>query len=263
MVGRRIISALGLLTLAGMSVWAEEKRAEPFRWQGVVGAGKTLEIKGVNGSIKALPANGTQVELEALRSGSPEPARVEIKMVEHAGGITFCAVYPSDDPSNPNECAPGEGGRMNVRNNKVKVEFTARVPAGVNFVGRTLNGDVVAQELSGDVEAFSVNGAIQVATRGWVQGKTVNGGISASLGNANLPRATHFSTVNGNVVVSFQSGVNVNLEAETVHGSIRTDFPLTVQGKFGPKKVQGLLGSCGPSLRVNTVNGGIQLRKNP
>jgi DUF4097 and DUF4098 domain-containing protein YvlB len=126
-----------------------------------------------------------------------------------------------------------------------------------------VNGGVEAKDMSGDVEAFSVNGGIQIATRGWAQGKTVNGGISASLGNSNLPRATQFSTVNGGVVVSFQSEVNANLEAETVNGSISTDFPLTVQGKFGPKKIQGTLGSGGPSLRITTVNGSIQLRKNP
>jgi hypothetical protein len=264
MIWRKMPVALVMICLAAMWAWPEDKKAEPFRWQGTVAAGKMVEVKGVNGPVKAQAASGAQVELEAIRSGNrSDPSKVEIKKIEHAGGVTFCAVYPSEDPSRPNECTPGEGGKMSVRNNDVKVEFAVRVPAGVKFVGRTVNGGVEASELSGDVEAYTVNGGIQIATRGWAQGKTVNGGISASLGNMNLSRPAEFSTVNGGVSVSFQSGVNANLEAETVNGNIHTDFPLTVQGKFGPKKIQGTLGSGGPTLRLATVNGSIQLQKNP
>ena len=61
------------------------------------------------------------------------PAEVKIEVVEHAGGVTICAVYPSSGA--PNECKPGKGGRMNVRDNDVNVEFKVSVPAGVRFVG--------------------------------------------------------------------------------------------------------------------------------
>ena len=62
----------------------------------------------------------------------------------HAGGVTICAVYPSRDARKPNECPPGDGGRMNVQNNDVSVRFTVRVPAGVTFVGKTVNGEIEA-----------------------------------------------------------------------------------------------------------------------
>jgi hypothetical protein len=35
-----------------------------------------------------------------------DPAEVEIEVVEHAGGVTICAVYPSPG-SRPNECRQG------------------------------------------------------------------------------------------------------------------------------------------------------------
>ena len=40
---------------------------------------------------------------------------------------------------------------MNVQNNDVTVRFTVRVPAGVAFVGRTVNGEVEATRLNGGV----------------------------------------------------------------------------------------------------------------
>jgi hypothetical protein len=255
---------LAMLTCAGATVAAEDERAESFHWQGKVASGKTVEIKGINGGINAEAASGDQVELTATRRGArSDPTKVEIKMVEHPTGITFCAVYPSEDSSKPNECVPGEGGRMKFRDNDVNVQFSLLVPAGVRFIGRTVNGGVEANGLAGDAEAFTVNGRISISTKGWAQAKTVNGSITVSMAASSLLRPTTFQTVNGSVTVSFQSGINASLEAETVNGSISTDFPLTVQGKFGPKKIQGTLGNGGEKLRLATVNGSIQIGKAP
>ncbi len=105
---------------------------EEFRWQGRVQAGQTLEIKGINGKVRAECSNGNQVEVVAeKRANRSDTKEVEIRVLEHAGGVTICAVYPSDDPSRPNECVAGQGGRMNVRDNDVQVNFTVKVPAGV------------------------------------------------------------------------------------------------------------------------------------
>ena len=69
--------------------------AEDFAWRGRVGAGQTLEIRGVNGGITA-DASGGEVEVTAVKRGrNSDPASVEVKVVEHGGGVTICAVYPS------------------------------------------------------------------------------------------------------------------------------------------------------------------------
>ena len=54
-----------------------------------------------------------------------------------------------------------------------------------------------------------------------------------------------------------QSGTN--FYAETVHGSITSDFPVTLRGKFGPKEISGKIGKGGHELRLATVNGSIRL----
>jgi len=46
-----------------------------------------------------------------------------------------------------------------------------------------------------------------------------------------------------------------------VNGDISTDFPITVTGKFGKRKLNGTVGSGGRLLEMNTVNGGIELKK--
>jgi DUF4097 and DUF4098 domain-containing protein YvlB len=51
------------------------------------------------------------------------------------------------------------------------------------------------------------------------------------------------------------------VRATTVNGEIETDFPLTITGKFGPRRLNGTIGSGGRRLDLSTVNGSIKLRK--
>lgn len=114
------------------------RSADDFQWRGNVRPGGTIEVKGVNGDVTAVPASGPDVEVTAerkARRNNPEDVRLEV--VEHADGVTICAVYPSKDANQPNECRPGTQGRMNVQNNDVSVRFVVHVPAGVRFAGRT------------------------------------------------------------------------------------------------------------------------------
>ncbi len=247
--------------LSVRSAFAEPQTTSDFRWQGAVAPGQSIEIKGVNGSIDASPSTSGQVEVVAERSGRrDDPNEVKIEVVPHAGGVTICAVYPNPDGP-PNECAPGEGGHMRTRNNDVKVKFTVRVPSGVAFVGRTVNGRVEARDLGGDVTAHTVNGSIDVATTGLATASTVNGSIRASMGRADWPDDLSFETVNGGITLDLPDGVNADVEAKTVNGSISTDFPLTVSGRFSNRRLSGTLGSGGRRLDLQTVNGSIALRR--
>jgi DUF4097 and DUF4098 domain-containing protein YvlB len=235
--------------------------AEDFSWHGRIASGGTIEIKGVNGSIDATAGTGPEVEVTAVKKARrSDPDEVEIKVVEHSGGVTICAVYPSRG-SRSNECQPGEGGHMNTRDNDVNVEFEVKVPAGVRFVGRTVNGGIEATGLPGDAEAYTVNGGVRLEAAGVARGETVNGGIRASLGRADWTGELKLSTVNGGIRLELPEGTNASVKAETVNGSITTDFPLTVQGRVNRRHLNGQIGSGGRELELETVNGSIDIKK--
>lgn len=237
---------------------------QEFRWRGRVAKGATLEIKGVNGGVRAEPAAGDEAQVLALKRGRRrDPAQVEIRVVEHEGGTTLCAVYPSPDPATPNECRPVEKGRMNVRNNDVSVEFTVRVPREVSFVARTVNGSVEAAGLSGNVEAHTVNGSVKVSTDGHARARTVNGSITAAVGRADWTEPVAFRTVNGAISLTLPRESSASLQAETVNGSIATDFPLTGVTRLGRRELSGTIGSGGRKLALATVNGSIRLSRGP
>jgi hypothetical protein len=248
---------LSLIVLA-----AQPAAAQDFRWSGPLASGKTLEVRGINGAIHATPASGREALVTATkRSRKSDPTGVEIKVVEHPGGVTICAVYPARRAGRPNECQPGGGGRNDSRDNDVDVEFEVRVPAGVTFEGTTVNGDVRADNLPGDASLATVNGDVDVSAAGTARGSTVNGSIDARLGRADWTGSLKFSTVNGGITVTLPTGTGTDIEAATVNGSIDSDFPITVQGRVNPRSMRGRIGAGGRSLDLNTVNGSIRLRE--
>jgi hypothetical protein len=251
-----ILAAAAALAISTLAAAAQEE----FHWAGKVAAGAAVEIKGINGGIVATGTPGGDVDVTAIKKGrKSDPAQVEIEVVEHAGGVTICAVYPSDGA--PNECRPGEGGRMKLRDNDVSVEFKVKVPAGVRFVGRTVNGGIKAGGIAADAEAHTVNGGVDLDAAGTARAETVNGGITARLGRADWTGALKLKTVNGGIDVVMPEGLSADVKASTVNGDIQTDFPLTVKGRISRRKIEGTIGGGGRLLEVETVNGAIELRK--
>lgn len=230
---------------------------EEFDWSGSVEAGQTVEIKGVNGSVEAQPSSSGRVEVHAVKSGRrDDPSEVRIEVVEHAGGVTVCALYPDRDDS----CEPGAGG-LGAHNNDVQVKFTVRVPPGANFTGRTANGSVEAASIDGNVEASTVNGEIEVSAAGWVRASTVNGGIDVSMGRADWTGELRLATVNGSVEVALPAGASTEVRLKTLNGEIDSAFPVELKGKYGsPRKADGTLGGGGGrELEIESVNGSVKL----
>lgn len=257
------LAATGTLAPATAPAHPQEEATqagEDFEWRGTVARGKAIEIKGVNGGIHAEATTGREVEIVAKkRARRSDPASVQIEVIEHAGGVTVCAVYPTPRGERANQCEPGEGGRMNVKDNDVQVEFTVRVPAGVRFVGRTVNGGIEARRLEADAEAYTVNGSIEVSAVGVVRATTVNGSIDAEMGTSSR-EPLEFETVNGAITLVLPASTGAELRASTVNGEISSDLPLTVRGKINRRTVTGTIGRGGPELRMSTVNGSIRLR---
>jgi hypothetical protein len=254
----------------------ELAKTEEFRWTGQVSAGQAIEIKGLNGSISAEPAVGGEIEVVAVKKAHrSDVASVNIKVVPHANGITICAVYPSDRTDHPNTCEPGSrialsngsnddrgnsSGNNNVRNNDVSVDFKVRVPAGVEFIGRTVNGEISAASLTGNVDSHTVNGSINISTAGYARAKTVNGEITAKVGNANWTDSLEFKTVNGGIDLDLPSNLSTQIDADTFNGDVSSEFPLTIPGRTTRKHLSGTIGGGGRQLLLKTLNGSIRIR---
>jgi len=273
---RRILTVFGMLTAlaGGVASSALAQTDTDFTWNGNISRGKAVEVKGVNGDVEAVLAPGSRVEVVAKKHARrSNVADVRVEVVEHDGNVTLCAVYPTPsrsysyssrsrrDPGGPNECRPGEEGRMNTDNNDVQVDFTVRVPQGVRFIGRTVNGRVDATSLKSDVELYTVNGRIVLSTSGVASAETVNGSIDASMGEMKGTEPLDFHTVNGSITLDLPKNSAAEVRAEVMNGDITSDLPLTIQSSRNRgRRITGSIGSGGRMLYVSTTNGSIHLR---
>ena len=230
-----------------------------FVWRGVVEAGQTLQIKGVNGDIIAERAAGAEIEVRAeKRARRSDVDDVRIEVVEHAGGVTLCAVYPSSR-GRENTCETGSGGNNGLRNVDVQVMFYVSVPENVAFVGSTVNGDVEVEDLASDIDVSSVNGDIQVSTTGFAEARTVNGSIAAAMEQYDLEHGLSFTTVNGSISLDLPDDVDADLDASWLNGRLEADLPFDRIGRVSRRSARGVLGDGGPELHITTVNGSIHI----
>jgi DUF4097 and DUF4098 domain-containing protein YvlB len=91
---------------------------------------------------------------------------------------------------------------------------------------------------------------------------TVNGGIEANMARLEDAKGVTLNSVNGPIVLMVPSGANAQVKASTVHGAITNDFGLPVDdGQYVGHNLSGQIGTGGPRVRLNNVNGSITIKR--
>jgi len=67
--------------------------------------------------------------------------------------------------------------------------------------------------------------------------------------------------VNGSVSAGLPARINATIDAQTVNGRVETDFPVKISGKISTRHLRGTIGTGGQRLRLNTVNGSINVHE--
>ena len=265
-------------TLAGSS----KNPLQSLHWRGKT---KNLEVRAVNGPVRAVLGNGDEADVVAnvLKNKHGEPLRLQ---VVEKGAITLVCVVsdPGSDrdddddeddesgnhhgdhhhshrdngdheTSSPDSDECGQAGR----GRGTSVELLVQVPKGTKFSGWTVNGAVEAQGLEGEVEAHTQNGPVRIETTGIARASTVNGPIRAKIGAKTWSGTLALESVNGRLEVELPADVGAELKADTVHGSVRV-APKMDAARVEDNHVEGRLGKGGGELRLRTVNGPIDVR---
>ena len=192
-----------------------------WSWSGAVESGKWVRVASINGPIDVEASPDGRVHVTAEKTWrNGDPQRVRFEVVESAGNVTICALWNENATCTENGMT-SRGRNSGNNNNDTQVHFRVRLPATANVAPTTVNG------------AITVAGA-----RHEVRATTVNGGIDLA-----VPR-------------EFAADVHMT----TVNGGITTDFPITIQGRWGPRTASGRIGAGGPDLHMTTVNGSLALR---
>ncbi|HEY3441720.1 MAG TPA: hypothetical protein VGK29_13235 [Paludibaculum sp.] len=149
-------------------------------------------------------------------------------------------------------------------NQKWSVSYEVFVPKKIDLKLDTVNGGINVADVRGNMKFQTVNGGVTLArVAGMVKGETVNGGVNVDLaGNTWEGEGLELETVNGGVTVAVPAAYSASFHAGTVNGGMNSDFEgATIEGKHGPKKMDLKLGGGGPTVKLETVNGGVKIRR--
>jgi hypothetical protein len=139
------------------------------------------------------------------------------------------------------------GGDVQVSDVKGNVEGAT---SGGDMRIRQVSGDLLLHTNGGDVRAAGLGGRVEIHSGG--------GDVEASLARGNA-QGGEVEASGGDITVALDSSVNLNLEASSGSGDVRTNLPLAMTNTASESNLRGALGKGGALLRLRATGGDIHL----
>ena len=158
------------------------------------------------------------------------------------------------------------GPEMRDRENW-SVSFEVFVPTRTDLDVKAHNGGINLSDLRGDITFRTANGGVNLTRlAGNVTGETTNGGLNVDLDGSRWEGGElDVKTVNGGVNLNVPQNFAARLETGTVNGRVKIELPHSspdrgMEGNAGGS-YRGDINGGGPLVRVQTTNGGVNVRR--
>jgi hypothetical protein len=223
----------------------------------------------VNGGITVKAYDGKEVVVEA-RARNRESARSDSTMKRVPVSGTGLSVEEEN-----NEV------RISTDSFVRAVDLSISVPNHTSLKLSAVNaGDIVVTGVDGELDINDVNGSVTLNNvSGSAVAHALNGRVLVTFSRVNPQKAMAFSSLNGDIDVTFPADLKANLSLKSDRGEIFSDFDVQVQasapqqvvedgrghgGKYLVKIDKGVhatINGGGPELQFTNFNGGIYIRK--
>ncbi|HKV03508.1 MAG TPA: hypothetical protein VJO53_00215 [Candidatus Acidoferrales bacterium] len=240
------------------------------------GAGRSLDIDNVFGSIEVVGRDGDQVQLvvnKTLRAESNEKLEqarknITLDVTQEGSALRIVVNGPFRKERDDFWGFRDEPGYFAI------MDFQLQVPREIALTLKTVGqGGVRVRDINGDFSIHDVSGGIELENvAGSGTARTVNGAIRARF--RENPRANcDFGSINGSVDLSFAPKLNADFRLHTFNGSISSDFAMTdntpevehegLRTIYRANRLSGgRVGTGGPEISVKTLNGAIRILEN-
>jgi DUF4097 and DUF4098 domain-containing protein YvlB len=212
-----------------------------------------VDLDNINGPVHISAWDRSEVKVDAVKYADSKERLDEARIVVDAGKdyISIRTQYPDHDHT----------FNWGSHDNPASVEYTLTVPRTVRLDEiKLINGSLDIGGIRGEVHASCINGRLEAQNlAGRSELSTVNGRLEAKFDE--LPSSSvELKSVNGAVEVTIPSDSRAEIEASTISGGIENDFGLHVDHGFVGHKLHGELGNGGTHIRLEDVNGRIEIR---
>jgi DUF4097 and DUF4098 domain-containing protein YvlB len=151
------------------------------------------------------------------------------------------------------------------RHQNWSVSYEIFVPRNADLGLKAHNGGISIADVRGNIQFETTNGGVNLKNlAGNVEGNTKNGGLNITLsGNRWDGTKLDARTTNGGVNISMPTNYSAHFETATVNGHVNANFEQTVHGNLNDvnKRMNIDVGGGGPTIHVETINGGVNLKK--
>ena len=241
------VISLGALMALALAISASAQVTEEFHRTVPLSANGRVSLDNVNGNVTITGWERNDVQIDAVKKASNQQKLDEAKIEVDAGSdyVRIRTRYPEN----------------HTNNNAASVTYELHVPRTARLDHIDLvNGSLTVSQVSGDIRSSLVNGKTMVHDlAGRAELSSVNGTIEAYYRSLESVQSIELKSVNGAVRLGLPSSPNADVTVSTVNGGITTDFPLTVQGKFMGRHLDGKLGNGGTRIEISNVNGSVHI----
>jgi DUF4097 and DUF4098 domain-containing protein YvlB len=182
------------------------------------------------------------------------------------------------------------GLNIEAENNQVRVstdsyrraiDLTLTVPVHTSLSLHTVNdGNIIVTGVDGELDVNDVNGEVTLKNiSGSAVAHALNGKVLVTFNRVDPQKPMAFSSMNGDVDVTFPGDLKATLSMRTDNGEVYSDFDIQLQatapqqtvddgrGKGGKyrvhveKTVKGTINGGGQEIQLKNFNGNIYIRK--
>lgn len=229
----------------------------------------SVKVSLVNGGITVKAYDGKEVIVEA-RARNRDRDREEGGPKRLSISSTGLAVEEEN-----NEV------RVDTESYNRPIDITISVPTRTSLKLRAVNdGDIVVTGVDGELDVDDINGSVTLNNiSGSAIAHALNGHVHANFLRVNPQKAMAFSSLNGDIDVTFPADLKANVSIRSDRGDVFSDFDVQLRatatspvvedsrGKGGKyrvkidKTVHGTINGGGPEIQFTNFQGQIYIRK--
>jgi hypothetical protein len=233
-----------------------------------------LKVGLISGGIVVKGYAGKEVIVEATTQPQDDEDRPEEKTAGKLKLIPNTSIgLTAEEEDNTVSVSTG------LRGITRQIDLVIQVPAACSMKLSTVNGgDIEVENVNGDLEVNNTNGSITLKKiAGSAVAQTVNGEVKVEFTRVNADKAMSFSSLNGDVDVTFPASLKATVQLKSEQGEIYSDFDVLMQktearvdknekgkGKYRvtvEKAMRGTINGGGQEIQFNNFNGSIYIRK--
>ncbi len=232
-----------------------------------------IEVSLVNGGVTVEGYNGNEVIIEAQSRTHEIVTDEKKRKVDGMKRIPITTTGLSvEEDDNRLEISVDSWRRT--------IDLNIRVPYNTSMKVHCVNsGDIVIQNVNGELDINNVNGKVTLQDiSGSVMAHALNKDLIVTFKKIDPEKAMSFSTLNGDVDVTFPDNLKAKVKLKSDNGEIYSDFEIKLEatprevveennrGKSGKYRVkidhtvQGKINGGGPEFQFTTFNGDVIIR---